>query len=395
MKNVYFNWELDFPETMLMNKGVDLVIGNPPYVSTKAVTDNDKKIFKKSYGFADDLYSHFFFKSFDILKKEGILSFITSDTFLTIGTKANVRNLLQKKKIIEIIKMADVFDAMVSTAITNVKNTDDDSDYNLIFKDAVSDFNKPQVFNININTYRNAVNFVFFPPTKFNNQFYKKYNKTISQLHKEWWSKINTSKNIAKNVDELENYRKNLKQGDVALLGTITDGGVGLQTSNNGKFVGVKENTKQAKSIIKSRPKKLLDFVKKQKINLPIENKEEATIFLNEKSEIEIRKLFDELKEKHGRDIFGKGHIFKIISENEIADIDSLTNDEKKNGIDKNKPHFVLYDKGDRDGNRWYLESPFLLNGQKRMLIALKLIQKPSGKDINFISVQDFAGFLH
>ena len=261
---------------------------------------------------------------------------------------------------------------MVSPAITIVRNENLINDYNFYFKDAIGSFENPKIYEINVETYKDAINSVFFPPTNFNMRFYNKYNDVINELYKKWWSKIETSKKIAQNKEILDKYRENLNPGDVVLLGTITEGGQGLATANNGKFVGVRIGTKQATSIIQSRPKKLFKAIIEKKIPLPIKNIKEAEGFLNEKSEIEIRNFFDDLKEKYGRDIFGQGYIFKIISEDEIADINTLTDDEKKNGINKNKSYFVPYDKGDRDGNRWYLKTPFLIDWSKESVDWLK-----------------------
>ena len=373
----FFLWKLYFADVFDKKDGFDIVIANPPYISTKGEHSTPKAALKKHYGFADDLYSHFFFRSFEILKPKGILSFITSNTFMTINTKTNIRKLLQSKKLIELIKTADIFDAMVSPAITISQNIHIADNYSFKFKDALSDFDNPKIYVTQIDIFRNAVNFVFFPPTPFNMSFYNKYNLIIRSLHDKWWPKIVTSKKIAENFNILENYRNGLQPGDIALLGTLTEGGQGLATGNNGRFVGVRENTKQAKNIIDSRPKKLFEAVKTKNIPLPIENKGDAKNFLNGKSEKEIIKLFDELKEKHSRDIFGQGYLFRIISDNEIVNVDELTVDEKKNGIDKTKPHYVPYDKGDRDGNRWYLETPFVIDWSKE---AVRGLYKNSGK---------------
>ena len=373
----FFLWRLCFADVFEKKNGFDIVIANPPYVSTKGEHSTPKADLKKHYGFADDLYSHFFFRSFEILKPNGILSFITSDTFLTISTKTNVRKLLQSRKMIELIKTADVFDAMVSPAITIAQNIQTTDNYSFKFKDALSDFNNPKVYETKIDIFRYAVNSVFFPPTPFNMAFYNKYNSIVSKLHEKWWPKIVTSKKIAENFKILENYRNGLQPGDITFLGTLTEGGVGLQTGNNGRFVGVRKNSKQVKNIIDSRPKKLFEAVSAKNISLPIKSKEDAKIFLNGKSEKEIVKLFDELKEKYGRDIFGQGYLFRIISDEEIANVDELTGDEKKNGIDNSKPHYVPYDKGDKEGNRWYLETPFVIDWSKE---TVKWLCKNSGK---------------
>lgn len=94
--------------------------------------------------------------------------------------------------------------------------------------------------------------------------------------------------------------------------------------------------------------------------------------FLQSLSEAEIAELFDSLKEQYGRDIFGQGYLYKIVDDCEIADVDSLTNDEKENGIETTKPYYVPYDKGDKDGNRWYLETPFAIAWSKENVRFLK-----------------------
>jgi hypothetical protein len=70
--------------------GFDMVIGNPPYISTKGVSTEAKKELEKQYGFADDTYNHFYFKGIALLKPKGILAYISSKTFWTIQTKKNL-----------------------------------------------------------------------------------------------------------------------------------------------------------------------------------------------------------------------------------------------------------------------------------------------------------------
>jgi hypothetical protein len=144
----------------------------------------------------------------------------------------------------------------------------------------------------------------------------------------------------------LEAYRKSLKPGDFALLGCLTDGGVGLQTGNNGKYIAVRKSTKWAKNILESRPKKLAEVIKAKKIQIPeMENFASTSDFLTSLSEKEIATLFDRLKEQYGRDIFGQSYIYRLIDDSEIADVDSLTSDEKENGISETKNHYVPYNK--------------------------------------------------
>jgi len=97
---------------------------------------------------------------------------------------------------------------------------------------------------------------------------------------------------------------------------------------------------------------------------------------INNLSENQIRELFDNLKEKYGRDIFGQGWLYRIVSQDEIADVEKLTDDEKLNGI-KGKKTFVPYDKGDKDGNRWWAPTPYYIDWSRE---NVKFLKENSGK---------------
>ena len=234
-------------------------------------------------------------------------------------------------------------------------------------------------------------NSVIFKPTDMNLRIYQLYGHKVKELYDKWWDKIETSKKIAKNQQELEAYRASLKPGDVALLGCLTEGGQGLATANNGKYIAVRRSTKWAKNIISSRPKKLAEAIKKKKVSIP-----QMTNFANEKdfldslSEKEIATLFDSLKEQYGRDIFGQGYIYKIIEDSELANVDELSKEEKENGIDTSKNYYVPYDKGDKDGNRWYLETPFAIAWSKENVHFLKTDPKARYQGYTFFFREGF-----
>ena len=264
---------------------------------------------------------------------------------------------------------------MVDTAVILVQKREETNNYTFFFKDGKQNLNDPQVYSAKIDWYRNVANNVFFIPTERNKKIQQKYGKQVKQLLDTWWDKISTSKNIQKYHNELERYRKSLNIGDVTLLGLITEGGVGIQTGNNGKYIGVLEGTKWAENVKKQRPQKLL-LADKFCNEHGIKNKKEADEFLSRLTEKEIRKLFDDLKEKYGRDIFAQGWLYRIVSPNEIADVEKLTDDEKLNGIAGEKT-FVPYDKGDKDGNRWYAPTPYYIDWNKD---NVKFLKENSGK---------------
>jgi len=390
---VLMDFRINFSEVFHHKGGFDIVIANPPYVSTKGRDDIDKKYLKTVYGFVDDLYSHFYFKAIEIATdKKGVVTFISSKTFWTIQTKQNLRDLFLKNRIIEIYDTANPFEAMVDTCVIIIQKVKHNNEnYPIKIKDGKKELLNLKEYGINVKIYRNAVNSVFFIPHKLNLKIYNKYNHIVKALMDKWWYKISTSKNIEKNNSELEAYRKSLKPGDVTLLGLITDGGFGLQTGNNGKYVGVLQGTKYAENIKISRPNKLLQSITSYNIKElhHIENQEDAVNYLEDKNEAEIRELFDGLKEKYSRDIFGQGYLFRIVSHDEIEDVIALSEKEKKNGIAGDKT-FVPYDKGDKEGNRWYLKTPYYIDWSEENVKELSNDPKARWQGYNFYFREGF-----
>ena len=375
-----------------VENGFDIIIANPPYISTKDVSKTDKETYEKAFGFSDDTYNLFTFKGLELLKSEGTLSYIIPKTFWTIQTKRNMRDLILGKTVNYIFDTANPFDAvMVDTCIIQVSNKPFSIGHKIEFLDGSKDLNKPiYLIPIEQQVFCNAQNAVIFKPTELNLKIYKKYGEKVKELYNTWWKKIETSKKIAKNSKELDNYRQSLKPGDITLLGCLTDGGVGLQTGNNGKYIAVRKKTKWADNIIQSRPKKLAEAIRKYHIPLSEINNLTVDEFLTQSSEKEIAAKFDYLKEKYGRDIFSQGYIYRIIEDRDIADVDTLTDDEKTNGIDISKKYYVPYDKGDKDGNRWYLETPFAIAWSKENVHFLKTDSKARYQGYSFFFKEGF-----
>lgn len=357
----------------------DAIIGNPPYVGTKKRSTADKKALENEFGFADDLYSHFFFKGIALLKEGGNLTYITSKTFWTIQSKKNLRELLLSNTVNYIFDTVNPFEsAMVDTAITSVTKKTFDSKNLIKYLDGSESLMSPLELEIEQSTYINTQNTVIFTPTKQNLKIYELYGKKIKELNNLWWDKISTSKKIEQNKEELNEYRSNLKPGEITLLGCLTEGGVGLQTGNNGKYIAVRKSTKWADNIMKTRPRKLKDAI--NKYNIPANELCGYTnleALFNELEEKDIATVFDTIKEKYGRDVFGQGYLYRIIEDQDIADIDSLSDDEKLYGISTDKKYYVPYDKGDKDGNRWYLDTPFAIAWSKE---NVEFFKKNSGK---------------
>lgn len=127
-----FSWNERF-KSVMQNGGFDIVVGNPPYVSTKIINEIHKKYFIENYISATgqfDLYGLFIEKGSKLLNNNGILGFITSNTFLTNKDFHSLRkHLFDNFSINSIVNLGEtVFeDANVDVAIlifTNSLNID-------------------------------------------------------------------------------------------------------------------------------------------------------------------------------------------------------------------------------------------------------------------------------
>lgn len=148
-----FSWEKEFPEvfaekvsadgTLVKSGGFDVVIGNPPYVNAidikKNSTELEYNFLKKSYKTAKgtvDLYIYFFEKGLNITRKNGCLSYITPNRFLSASYgKAFREYLLSNFKLLSLVDYSDktVFqDASTYPVITFISNQINESKYDVI-----------------------------------------------------------------------------------------------------------------------------------------------------------------------------------------------------------------------------------------------------------------------
>ena len=95
-----FEWAFEFPE-ILDEKGkfigFDVVIGNPPYIQLQSMheeADKLKKMDYKTYARTGDIYCLFYELAYKLLKKDGILAFITSNKWMKAGYGEALRDFL-------------------------------------------------------------------------------------------------------------------------------------------------------------------------------------------------------------------------------------------------------------------------------------------------------------
>jgi type I restriction-modification system DNA methylase subunit len=119
----FFLWRLHFGEIFQQRGGFDVVMANPPFVRMELIKDEKPALerrFPYLYAGRADLYVYFYGLGLDILRTDGCLTFISSNTYLNAKFGEKLRKYFSETaKISTLIDFAEtkVFDAVVEPAI--------------------------------------------------------------------------------------------------------------------------------------------------------------------------------------------------------------------------------------------------------------------------------------
>lgn len=282
------HWELEFPEVFFADdgtakpaatRGFDAILGNPPYISVHtSIAASYRSALERRMGFAEDLYLHFTELGFSLLRDAGRFGFIVSDTFFTLDTKLRMRELLQRHTL-DVLGQCDPFDATVDAAIFVASKSPPPPGHELLFvqarprRDPVTrrptdpepwlekvpapaavtvahgEVGPIRYHRVAASLYAGAHSRVFFEPRPATLTLFEKFNAPVVALVGEWWERIKDSRRYAQHAAEISAHQAALKPGDVTLVGLIAEGGQGMRTANNARFLGYLEGTASADEI--------------------------------------------------------------------------------------------------------------------------------------------------
>ncbi|MEB3231114.1 MAG: DNA methyltransferase [Leptolyngbyaceae bacterium] len=129
-----FDWNAAFPD-VFADGGFDVVIGNPPYVRQELLTPFKPYLqdHYQSYDGVADLYVYFYEKGLNILRSNGLLSYIVTNKWLRAGYGEPLRKFFSENSVFEqiidfghapIFQDADVFPCIVSVRKPENEETD-------------------------------------------------------------------------------------------------------------------------------------------------------------------------------------------------------------------------------------------------------------------------------
>ena len=355
-----FAWTTNIPEVIL-DGGFDIVIGNPPYEgqSKQGYIGELARFYDDKYEFyrtiprmRHDLYQKFTTRGWELTREGGVLSYITSNTFYTIGSKQTTRQLLQRNQLLDLLRAnPDTFDATVEPAIFTLRKRTPDAAHTFNYIDAseteireyrgfvreldtvepgterVETLAVPESargYRVSTQIYKDTLRSAFFEPTPTNLRLHDRFMSRIRDLAEAWEQEIRDSETLERNVERIRReHLDDLSAGAVSILGLLTLGGQGLATDKNAKYMAFLEGSEEALELSKRNP----EFAH------------------NTRNETAYK------------------YIDTVITEDRVADRSDLSPDEKLNGIpDSQSGTWVPIEKGFTRSETYFDPNPEFMN---------------------------------
>jgi hypothetical protein len=201
-----FEWRFEFPEVLNDDGdfvGFDVVIGNPPYVSSKDFDKNFINYLNQKYSTSQyqlDLYVSFIEKGINILKSCYYISFITPNSWLKNLMFSNCRQYLLETTSFKTIfpNLTNVFDeASVDSLIFIGKKETLSGNINIC-----EFYNRNPIVKHSVNQYRFRENNRFIFDIEVNDTFYSIISKIRSKS-----TSLETFCEITRGVNPYDKYR--------------------------------------------------------------------------------------------------------------------------------------------------------------------------------------------
>lgn len=364
-KSIYFNsleWMLEFPEVWNERKefvGFDAVIGNPPYIFNRNLEERVRNVYARKTGKTDS-YVYFIYLGLTIVRKGGILSFITPNTYFTLTSHAALRRDLLKFGNLEMTYSGYCFpDAFVETIIFQLINAEQENGMVKYF----DSLDSTSCYECNKLLFKKNILNRFFIPNQQNITLYNRIQTRLAELYEQAKGTLtrDNSSTGDNRREAIQEYAESLAAGSLTLLGLISDGDQGLVTGNNSKYLGV----------IKDSEEKALEIEQKFVNQLNKEGNFDITLNDFQADRQRYYRLAEDLKtQKRKPALFGKFFLYKVVNQEDIRRYEELTPDEKTNGTTGDV--WIEYYRGNPDGLRWSVPASEVINWNRDFVRELR-----------------------
>jgi len=185
------NWNI-FNENTLHKykeyiKYFDFVVGNPPYIRIHNLDNETRNLLKKEFIFSQgtiDIYISFFELGFKLLNKNGVLGFITPNSYLHNSSYSSFRKYLKNQKAVKILtdfkanKIFNNFSTYTAITIISFFENTDFFVYKELFDNKIIEVNKIKYSELNDKDW----SFSSQEKMNFLNKLYSNGNKKVSDF---------------------------------------------------------------------------------------------------------------------------------------------------------------------------------------------------------------------
>lgn len=363
--SIYFNsieWMLEFPEVWNEKDefvGFDVVIGNPPYIFNRNLDESVRSIYARKAGRTDS-YVYFINLGLSITRNNGILSFITPNTYFTLSSHAKLREALLCYGDLDITYTGYCFtDAFVETMIFQLVKIEGEEGRVNYFDSLESSSS----YECDKQLFKNNILSRFFIPNQQNLWLYEHIQSRLIPMYEKAKHTLTRDGSIPsdKRRESIINNSKGLYPSTLTFLGLISDGDQGLVTGNNSKYLGIISDDEKKDQELDS---KFIDIL----------NREGSMQIALDEFRANRQHYYDiaeELKtRKRNPSLFGKFFLYKHVSAKEVCKYEQLTDEEQKKGTAQDC--WIEYNRGNAEGLRWNVPTTEVINWRSNYVNELK-----------------------
>jgi len=191
--------------SQILSQKYDIVVTNPPYMSSKGMSNNLKKFVEKNYKAGkSDLFAAFVLRCIDLLEDNGYLGMITMQSLMFLSSYTDLRKKILDNSVCSMLQIGFNSFPELNSQVAHAVS--------FIIKKENEENSKGTYYNLNVGKVNADKNKVFLE--KINKDFYINNKSDILNLPNyifAYWLSEN-EKEILRNYDKLEN-KMEIKQG--------------------------------------------------------------------------------------------------------------------------------------------------------------------------------------